>query len=117
MPRPRGLVTMARVITFGQTARCDAADELALAVAAGVTSVICQPELVAAALDLGLVPLRETTHDGGGVPHTGYAIQPTGELSAAAVDAAIAPTLREASSLSAYPLVTVQGNGEADVRA
>jgi FO synthase len=107
---------MARVIAFGQTARCDTADELSEAAAAGVTSVICEPDLAAAALDLGLVPLRESAGDGS-VPHTAYTLQPNGVPSTAAVDAAVALTLDEGASLAGYPLVTVLGDDPATVLA
>jgi FO synthase len=108
---------MARVISFGQTARCGAPDELALAVAAGVTSVICEPALAAGAHDLGLVPLRESRVEGDGIPHTAYTIQPGGEPSAAAVEAGAARALGDARPLEAYPLVTVLGDDPAAVRA
>jgi FO synthase len=105
------------MITFGQTARCDTADELSVAAAAGVTSVICAPDLAAAALDLGLVPLRESTVGDGRLPHTAYTLQPDGVPSTAAVEAADALTLDDASSLAGYPLVTVLGTDPAAVRA
>jgi FO synthase len=105
------------VITFGQTARCESADELQLAAAAGVTGVVCEPELAAAALELGLVPLRRSAVDGGPVSHTAYTIQPTGEPSSAVLDAAAAAALDDASSLAAYPLVTVTGSDSAAIGA
>jgi FO synthase len=107
---------MARVITFGQTARCAAADELEAAVAARVNSVICEPPLAAAALDLGLVPMLETAV-GGRLPHTALTLQPKGERSAAAVEAGVALALDEASELAGYPLVTVLGDDQAAVAA
>jgi FO synthase len=104
------------VITFGQTARCETADELSTAAGAGVTSVICEPGLAGAALDLGLVPLRESAIEGRGVPHIAYTIQPGDEPSAAAIEAAVALTVKEASALGSYPLVTVLGDDPASVR-
>src|SRR5215472_6884751 len=89
-----------QVITFGQTARCDTADELSQAAAAGVTSVICEPDLAAAALDLGLVPLRESAADAGGIRHTTYTIQPGGEPSWASLDAAVAHSLAEPAAVA-----------------
>jgi len=108
---------MARVITFGQTARCGAAEELAVAVAAGLTSVVCEPALAVPAADLGLVPLRESAAEAGGVPHTAYTIQPGDERLWAAVDATAALGLREAGPLAGYPLVTVIGEDPAAVGA
>jgi FO synthase len=105
------------VITFGQTARCKTLDELSLAAAAGITSVICEPELAAAAPDLGLVPLRESAAAAGAVPYTAYTIQPGGEPSAAALDAAAALTLDDASSLAPYPLITVVRSDPEAIRA
>jgi FO synthase len=105
------------VITFGQTARCDTAEELSQAAAAGTTSVICEPELAAAALDLGLVPVRESAVDTGGAPHTTYRIQPNGEPSWASVEAGVARSLREPAALAGYPLVTVLGGDPVAVGA
>ena len=103
------------MITFGQAARCDTADELTLAAAAGVTGVVCAPELAAAAADLGLVPLRAAA--AGDPPHTAYTLQPNGEPSAAAVEAAVALALDGAPALAGYPLVTVLGDDVAAVGA
>jgi FO synthase len=105
------------VITFGQAAPCKTVDELSLAATAGVTSVVCEPELAEAALGLGLVPLRESAAAAGAVPYTAYTIQPGGEPSAAALDAAAAETLDDAASLASYPLITVRGHDPAAVRA
>jgi FO synthase len=88
------------VITFGQTVRCDTTGELAPAKAAGATAVICPSEVAGAALELGLVPLRETRH----ADHAAYALHGAGEPSAAVVDAGF--DLGDVSVLAGFPLVT-----------
>ena len=108
---------MARVITFGQTVRCDTPDDLAAAGAAGATSVICTPELAADAMEAGLVALRESHVAGDGVAYTAYTIQPGGERSAAALHAGAAAGLEDASPLAGYPLVTVLGDEPTALRA
>ena len=62
------------VITFSQTVRCAGAEALRRARDAGATSAVCPPGDAAAALELGLVPLLESSARTNGTPHTAYEI-------------------------------------------
>src|SRR5947209_1465050 len=93
----------ARVVTFAQSVACAAPEELAAAHEAGATAVLCPPGLVAAALELGMVPLVEVALDRA---LAAYGIPVGDEL---------VPSVAVVSAGGAappdYPLVTVVGDG------